>query len=258
MQLTEQDVILRLRDFGHRITNQKRVIIKNIMNNPNSTAKEICYLSKQNMPDINLSTVYRTVTMLEKAGLLGERNISLCSFTTGGVYYKKHETHSPYQYGRSNQLGAVRAHVLLPVPVHRAEPVLFPDAHVFSALRFEPAQKTRGFSRRSFGGRKTRVARKGSVAFVLRDEPRTVVFEFHQLGCALARAFGNGHGLDFGVLKNVRVGCGEYSGFVGRNLGSHAHHGVRHDYIDSVAFVLPHIQANHRKADACRESFRRA
>ena len=77
--LTEQTVITKLRDGGQRLTKQKLVIIKNIMSNPNSTAKEIYYLSRQSAPNINLSTVYRTVSALEKLGLLGNRNISFCS-----------------------------------------------------------------------------------------------------------------------------------------------------------------------------------
>ena len=79
MQVTEQTIVSRLRDFGYRITHQKQIIIKNILNNPNSTAKEIYYLSKETVPDINLSTVYRTITALEKSKLLGNRNLSFCS-----------------------------------------------------------------------------------------------------------------------------------------------------------------------------------
>ena len=79
MQLTEDAVISRLRDYGHRITSQKSTIIRNILDNPNSTAKEIYYLSKEKSPGINLSTVYRTVSELEKIGLLGNRNISFCA-----------------------------------------------------------------------------------------------------------------------------------------------------------------------------------
>ena len=79
MQLTEQHIVAQLRNFGYRITNQKLVIIKNILNNPNSTAKEIFYLSKASAPNINLSTVYRTVRDLEKIGLLGSRNICFSS-----------------------------------------------------------------------------------------------------------------------------------------------------------------------------------
>ena len=79
MQITEDAVISRLRDSGHRITSQKSTIIRNILDNPNSTAKEIYYLSKEKSPGINLSTVYRTVSELEKIGLLGNRNISFCA-----------------------------------------------------------------------------------------------------------------------------------------------------------------------------------
>lgn len=79
MQLTEQAIISKLRDVGHRITNQKKVIIKNILSDPNSTAKEIYYLSKTTTPEIHISTVYRTVGELEKIGFLSNRNISICS-----------------------------------------------------------------------------------------------------------------------------------------------------------------------------------
>ncbi|MBQ9282832.1 MAG: transcriptional repressor [Treponema sp.] len=79
MQVTEQFVISKLRDFGQRITKQKSIVIKNILANPNSTAKEIYYLSKESHPNINLSTVYRTVKTLESIGLLGNRNITFCS-----------------------------------------------------------------------------------------------------------------------------------------------------------------------------------
>lgn len=79
MPVTEQTVCSKLRDLGQRITNQKLIIIRNILNNPNSTAKEIYYLSKASNPAINLSTVYRTVKALEDVGLLGKRNISFCT-----------------------------------------------------------------------------------------------------------------------------------------------------------------------------------
>ncbi|MBR1536517.1 MAG: transcriptional repressor [Treponema sp.] len=79
MPLTEQFIVSKLREAGRRITNQKRVIIKNILSNQNSTAKEIYYLSKITAPDINISTVYRTVSELEKFGFLSDRNIRICS-----------------------------------------------------------------------------------------------------------------------------------------------------------------------------------
>ena len=85
---------------------------------------------------------------------------------------------------------------------------------------------------------------------VLRDEPRTLVLELHQLGRAVAWAFGNGHGPHRRLLQTFAGGRErEHPGIVGRNLGSHAHNGFRHGHFDSVAFVLPHFQANHRKAD---------
>ncbi|MBR4374837.1 MAG: transcriptional repressor [Treponema sp.] len=79
MPLTEQFIVSKLREAGRRITNQKRVIIKNILSNQNSTAKEIYYLSKITAPNINISTVYRTVSELEKFGFLSDRNIRICS-----------------------------------------------------------------------------------------------------------------------------------------------------------------------------------
>ncbi len=79
MQINEQTVIARLRDFGYRVTKQKQAIIRNILRNPNSTAKEIYYLSKESVPDIHLSTVYRTVSALERIKVLGRRNIEFCS-----------------------------------------------------------------------------------------------------------------------------------------------------------------------------------
>ena len=78
LQQMEESVISRLRNFGHRITSQKRIIIKNILNNPDSTIKEIYYLSKKTAPDLNLSTVYRTIKSLEAVGFLGSRNINFC------------------------------------------------------------------------------------------------------------------------------------------------------------------------------------
>ena len=78
MPMTEQNVISTLRNLGKRITKQKSIVIRNIIANPNSTVKEIYYLSKANQPNINLSTVYRVVKSLEEVGLLGNRNICFC------------------------------------------------------------------------------------------------------------------------------------------------------------------------------------
>ena len=63
-------VIQELRDSGYRITSQRRMLIRIILENEYSSCKEIYFAAKQVDNKVGLATVYRTVQILEDMELI--------------------------------------------------------------------------------------------------------------------------------------------------------------------------------------------
>ncbi len=63
-------VIRELRDSGYRITPQRRMLIRIILENEYSSCKEIYFAAKQSDDKVGLATVYRTVQLLEDMELI--------------------------------------------------------------------------------------------------------------------------------------------------------------------------------------------
>ena len=63
-------VIQELRDNGYRITSQRRMLIRIILENEYSSCKEIYFAAKQVDNKVGLATVYRTVQILEDMELI--------------------------------------------------------------------------------------------------------------------------------------------------------------------------------------------
>jgi Fe2+ or Zn2+ uptake regulation protein len=59
-----------LRTVGKRITPERKLLLRIISENAHLDANEIYHLAKVENPKINLSTVYRTVHLLEELGLV--------------------------------------------------------------------------------------------------------------------------------------------------------------------------------------------
>lgn len=80
------DVIELLKQRGLRMTPQRRVIVAEIMRtqghiSPTALAKRV----QDEMPGVNASTVYRTLAMLEEAGVLAHAHLE------GGAEYHRAE-----------------------------------------------------------------------------------------------------------------------------------------------------------------------
>lgn len=58
-----------------RITRQRQKLYELILENPNLTCKELCFLANKDNLSVSYSTVYRTIRQLEKAGLLLDKKI---------------------------------------------------------------------------------------------------------------------------------------------------------------------------------------
>ncbi len=63
-------LIRELRDSGYRITPQRRMLIRIILENEYSSCKEIYFAAKQLDDKVGLATVYRTVQLLEDMELI--------------------------------------------------------------------------------------------------------------------------------------------------------------------------------------------
>lgn len=74
---TYEKILSELSKNGGRITQQRRQIIRVILENPNCTCKELYYLSRQKDNKISRATVYRTVSTLENLGYISRQNIIL-------------------------------------------------------------------------------------------------------------------------------------------------------------------------------------
>jgi len=82
-----EDVLDRLRDRGLRMTPQRRAIVSEVMRtqghiSPAQVARKV----QGEMPGVNASTVYRTLTLLEEIGLLQHAHLE-----SGAEYHKAEE-----------------------------------------------------------------------------------------------------------------------------------------------------------------------
>ncbi|MGH2734238.1 MAG: Fur family transcriptional regulator, partial [Actinomycetota bacterium] len=64
-------VLDALRDRGHRMTPQRRAIVVEIMNSTGHISpQDLALRVQERIPGVNASTVYRTLELLEEAGVL--------------------------------------------------------------------------------------------------------------------------------------------------------------------------------------------
>lgn len=86
-QRTTADVIAVLRNHGLRMTPQRRAIVAEIMRtqghiSPTALARKV----QGEMPGVNASTIYRTLTLLEEVGVLSHAHLE-----TGAEYHRAEE-----------------------------------------------------------------------------------------------------------------------------------------------------------------------
>lgn len=64
-----------LRQFGYRITPQRQLVLDAINKLGHATPEELCAQVQLTAPGVNLSTIYRTIEVLEEVGLVTHTHI---------------------------------------------------------------------------------------------------------------------------------------------------------------------------------------
>ncbi|MEX0991487.1 MAG: Fur family transcriptional regulator [Actinomycetota bacterium] len=85
--MADTDILDRLRERGLRMTPQRRAIVSEIMRskghiNPASITRKV----QTQMPGVNASTVYRTLTTLEEIGVISHAHLE-----SGAEYHRAEE-----------------------------------------------------------------------------------------------------------------------------------------------------------------------
>ena len=81
------DVMDALRGRGLRMTPQRRAIVSEVMRTPGHISPTVIARKVQGeMPGVNASTVYRTLTLLEEVGVLSHSHLE-----TGAEYHRAEE-----------------------------------------------------------------------------------------------------------------------------------------------------------------------
>ncbi|RME37502.1 MAG: transcriptional repressor [Thermoflexia bacterium] len=71
-----EGLIASLQACGHRITQQRRVLLKVLEESQEHLDAEALYeRARERMPQISLATVYRTLAMLKRMGLVAEHSL---------------------------------------------------------------------------------------------------------------------------------------------------------------------------------------
>ena len=93
MRLTDRRIITALRRHGYKLTHQRRAVIGSIASSPDHLTPAAIYEKvHQERPDIGLATIYRTLEILAKLGLICELHAggSCRSYTIGAPEHHHH------------------------------------------------------------------------------------------------------------------------------------------------------------------------
>ncbi len=66
--MQKEEIIEEMKRRGKRITEQRKILLDIILDNPHSCCKEIYYEAIKKDPSIGIATVYRMMNMLEEIG----------------------------------------------------------------------------------------------------------------------------------------------------------------------------------------------
>jgi len=101
----DEDLIVELRRQGYRITTARRAVLRALVDSHDHlTADDVAHAVQARHPDVDTSTVYRTLTLLEDAGIVEHGHLG----------------HGPavYQLGRTHQhLVCEECGAVLDIPV---------------------------------------------------------------------------------------------------------------------------------------------
>ncbi len=106
------DVMEQLRSRGLRMTPQRRAIVTEVMRTQGHISPTVIARRVQGeMPGVNASTVYRTLTLLEEVGVLSHSHLE-----TGAEYHKTEESEHVHltcgRCGKDDPLSLGEAHAL--------------------------------------------------------------------------------------------------------------------------------------------------
>ncbi len=106
------DVMELLRSRGLRMTPQRRAIVSEVLRTQGHISPaEVSRKVQSEMPGVNASTVYRTLTLLEEVGVLQHSHLE-----TGAEYHKSDEAHhvhlTCHRCGRDDALSVEEATAL--------------------------------------------------------------------------------------------------------------------------------------------------
>jgi Fur family ferric uptake transcriptional regulator len=106
------DVMDLLRSRGLRMTPQRRAIVSEVMRtNGHISPAAIARKVQGEMPGVNASTVYRTLSLLEEVGVLQHSHVE-----TGAEYHRADEAHhihlTCHRCGRDDELSVTEANEL--------------------------------------------------------------------------------------------------------------------------------------------------
>ncbi len=93
MRLTERSITTTLRRHGYKLTPQRRAVIGTIASSPDHLTPAAIYEKvHQERPDIGLVTIYRTLEILARLGLICELHAggSCRSYTIGAPEHHHH------------------------------------------------------------------------------------------------------------------------------------------------------------------------
>lgn len=93
--MDEKNIEEKLKDRGYKLTNQRKAIIYVLYTYKNHflSAEEIFIKSKEKYPQMNFSTLYRNLEILENIGILHKTNIHGGTFSYGLICHSLHHHH---------------------------------------------------------------------------------------------------------------------------------------------------------------------
>ena len=74
-KMQKEQILMKLKDQGCRITKQRLILLDIILEEDCSCCKEIYYKASMKDPGIGMATVYRMVNMLEQIGAISRKNM---------------------------------------------------------------------------------------------------------------------------------------------------------------------------------------
>ena len=85
LAMDREEIYVRLREKGFRLTEQRKAIIDVILSENCTCCKELYYCVTKKMPEIGLATAYRMVSVLEEVGAVKrEGSFKVCAINPPG------------------------------------------------------------------------------------------------------------------------------------------------------------------------------